>query len=219
MKMKEGMVYDTNYYQIREMNLYRMKEIIDLNKESKPGGTLFYGDSLTELCDLKKYYPEIDNIINSGMCGITIDLLLNFVDEGVLKFKPSKVIIMAGTNDLGETTNRSPRDIALLMKDLCEIIHYNLPGCTLYLCSCLPCLRHEEYKYGGRGIRSNEILKMIFDEYQKIIRYEYVTLINVFDVLIEDGKVIEEAYRDGLHVNDYGYKLIHDVIKKEILKG
>ena len=50
MIMKESMKYDTNYYQLRDYVLRRMYEII-----SRPrvyGGIVFFGDSLTELCDL-----------------------------------------------------------------------------------------------------------------------------------------------------------------------
>ena len=116
MKMKENMKYDTNYYQIRELILNRMLEIVRSHRYAEPGGTVFFGDSLTELCDLDKYYPEIKNKINSGICGITSDMLLHFIDEGVLKFYPSQVVIMVGTNDLGDTIGASPRDIALNIK-------------------------------------------------------------------------------------------------------
>ena len=52
--MKENMKYDTNYYQIRELILNRMLEIVRSHRYAEPGGTVFFGDSLTELCDLDK---------------------------------------------------------------------------------------------------------------------------------------------------------------------
>ena len=42
--MRENMTFLTNYYQIREMTIDRMKEIIDQNKKAKEGGTVFFGD-------------------------------------------------------------------------------------------------------------------------------------------------------------------------------
>ena len=45
---------------------------------------------------------------------------------------------MIGTNDLGNTLMLSPRDIALNVKELIEIIHYNLPHCKIHLLSCIP---------------------------------------------------------------------------------
>lgn len=43
-------------------------------------------------------------------------MLLHFVDEGVIKYQPKNVFIMIGTNDLGNTTMTSPREIALNVK-------------------------------------------------------------------------------------------------------
>ena len=65
-------------------------------------------------------------------------MLLHFVDEGVLKYEPEQVFLMIGTNDLGNTLMLSPRDIALNVKELIEIIHYNLPHCKIHLLSCIP---------------------------------------------------------------------------------
>ena len=62
--MRENMTFLTNYYQIREMTIDRMKEIIDQNKRSKEGGTVFFGDSITQFMDIEKYFPEIKNKYN-----------------------------------------------------------------------------------------------------------------------------------------------------------
>ena len=40
--MRENMTFLTNYYQIREMTIDRMKEIIDQNKNAKEGGTVLF---------------------------------------------------------------------------------------------------------------------------------------------------------------------------------
>ena len=218
--MKESMKYDTNYYQIREMILNRMLEIIANQRYVKYGGTVFFGDSITEKCDLNKYYPEIDNKYNCGICGITSDMLLHFIDEGVLKYRPDQVVIMVGTNDLGDTVFASARDIALNIKEMVEIIHYNLPLCQIYVCSAIPCIeKYHGYKALKKGNRSNDTLKMIFKEIKNVIRYDYVQFINVYPSLCnKKGEPIENIYIDGLHINDEGYILLTNTIKKAILK-
>lgn len=218
MIMKESMKYDTNYYQLRDYVLRRMYEII-----SRPrvyGGIVFFGDSLTELCDLDKFYPEFNNKVNSGISGITSDMLLHFIDEGVLKYRPKKVVVMVGTNDLGDTIGASPRDIALNVKEICEIIHYNLLDCKIYVCGCIPCIeRLHGYKASKKGNRSNDILKMVYRELKNVIRYDYVSFINVYPSLCnKKGEPREELFVDGLHINDNGYKLLTSLIKEEILK-
>lgn len=216
--MKESMKYDTNYYQLRDYVLKRMIEIV--NRPKVYGGTVFFGDSLTELCDLDLFYPEINYKVNSGVSGITSDMLLHFVDEGVLKYKPKRVVIMVGTNDLGDTIGASPRDIALNVKELVEIIHYNLSDCKIYVCGCIPCIeKYHGYKVSKKGNRSNDMLKMVYRELKNVMRYEYVRLIDVYPTLCnKKGEPREELFVDGLHINNQGYELLTSFIKKEVLE-
>lgn len=214
--MKESMKYLTNHYQLREFVLVRMLEIIAQNKMVLSGGTVFYGDSITEYCNLDKYYPEIDNKYNCGIAGITSKILLNFIDEGVIKFQPQNVVIMIGTNDLGNTVMESPRDIALNVKEMVEIIHYNCLNTKIFLVGPLPCLEKiHGYKATRQGMRSNDILKMIFREYKNVIPYNYVTFIDPYiSFLNKKGQPIENYYVDGLHINEQGYQVYTNEIKK-----
>ena len=49
------------------------------------------GDSITEYFDLERFMPAIDHKYNCGIGGITSNMLLHFVDEGVLKYEPEQV--------------------------------------------------------------------------------------------------------------------------------
>ena len=182
--MKEGMKFLTNHYQLREFTLTRMLQLVNQNKTAKLNGTVFFGDSITERCDLQQYYPEIENKYNTGIAGITSKMLLNFIDEGVVKYQPKQVVIMIGTNDLGDTVMESPRDIALNVKEMVEIIHYNCLDAKIYLVAPIPCIEKAHgYKAIKKGIRSNDVLKMIFKEYKNVIPYENVTFINPYSAL------------------------------------
>lgn len=215
--MRENMKYDTNQYQLRESVLKRMMQIIAQQRYKEAGGTVFFGDSIIEYCDLDKWFPDIKNKYNCGIGGITSDMLLHFLDEGVIKYDPKQVFLMIGTNDLGNTMMASPRDIALNVKEIVEIIHYNLPDCQIYLLSCIPCLEKVHgYKATKQGMRSNDVLKMIYKEYKRSIPYDYVQLINIYPALCnKKGDPIEDYYVDGLHINDEGYMNL----TKEIYRG
>lgn len=216
--MRENMKYDTDKYQLRESILERMLDIVHNQKDMKSQGTVFYGDSITEYFNIEKYMEEIENKYNCGIGGITSDMLLHFIDEGVLKYQPSQVFLMIGTNDLGNTIMASPRDIALNVKEMVEIIHYNLPACKIHVLGCIPCLESQHgYKATKQGIRSNDVLKMILKEYKRVIPYDYVNFINVYPALCnKKGEPIENYYIDGLHINDDGYKAYSDEIKKNL---
>ena len=43
---------------------------------------------------------------------------------------------------------------------------------------------------------------MIEQEYQRVIPYEYVHFISVYQALCENGQPLEKYYIDGLHIND-----------------
>lgn len=216
--MRENMIYDSNQYQLRDYIVERIAEVIANNRNSVPGGVVFFGDSLTQYLNLGKFFPEYKNAYNSGVVGISSHMLLHLVDEGVIKYAPKTVFLMVGTNDLGNTVMASPRDIALNVKEIVEIIHYNLPECQINLVSCIPCVEKiHGYRAKGDGLRSNEILQMVLSEYQRVIPYDYVKFINVFPELLDtDGNAVERYYRDGLHINDEGYRLLVDKVKQQL---
>ena len=123
---------------------------------------------------IEKYFPEIKNKYNCGIGGITSTMLLHFIDEGVLKFKPRQLVYMIGTNDLGKTVMQSPKDIAINVKELVETVHYNLPECEIYVVSPLPCLPMHDYKHTPGVLRSNDLLKMIYKELLLMLIQRYV---------------------------------------------
>ena len=168
--------------------------------------------------DIEKCFPEIENKYNCGIGGITSTMLLHFIDEGVLKFKPRQLVYMIGTNDLGKTVMQSPKDIAINVKELVETVHYNLPECEIYVVSPLPCLPMHDYKHTLGVLRSNDLLKMIYKEFKKTIPYEYVTFINAYPILCnKKGEPVEAYYEDGLHINHEGYLRYTNCLKEYIL--
>lgn len=213
--MRETMIYDTDVYQIRKDILKRMLEIIDNRKKVS---TVFYGDSITKYMDIDHYFSF--EAANCGIVGISSDMLLHFVDEAVIKYCPKQVFKMIGTNDLGNTTMTSPRQIAMNVKELIEIIHENLPESKVYLISCIPCIEKiHGYQYKKQGLRSNDILRMVFEEYKRIIPYSYVSFLDVFDSLLdENGVPLENCFLDGLHLTQDGYQRYTDAIKNQLKK-
>lgn len=208
--MKENMIYYTNQYQLRDSLLKRMNEIIEGQKNSK-NSVLLFGDSLIE--NLKYMALSFNDLVdNCGIAGITVDMLLHFVDEGVIKYNPKKVFILAGTNDLGETVMRSPREIAIMLKELVELIQRNLPMCKVYCLSLIPCIEEKQsYKSLNQTIRSNEIIGIVNKQISFFLREQFV---DVYDSFLKDNEVDESLYEDGLHLNQKGYEtLIQKLLK------
>lgn len=206
--MRENMSYNPGIYQLREVALKRMLEIIEQRKKSKPNGIVFFGDSITEFCDLKRFYHSSKELYNCGIAGANSDELMWFVDEAVIKYQPSKVILMLGINDLGNTAMYSPREIASRINGIAQLITKNCPQTKLYIVSTLPCIeRLQDFKHVA-GIRCNIFVQNIYQCLQELLVVNNTTLINVYDFFAKGSDAIEELYLDGLHLNDKGYEVL-----------
>ena len=210
--MRESMIYNPCIYQLREKTLHRMIDIIEQRKKSKSNKTVLFGDSIFELYDVQRFIAT-DTVYNCGIGGATTDELLWFVDEAVIKYQPSKVILHVGTNDLGNTVMNSPRKIAMNINILIQVIHRNLPKCQIYVFSPLPCLKQQDYDHTN-GIRCNHFIKEIMYFLKEYM--EFGTLINIYDNFMNENEANKELYQDGLHPNDEGYKIITKSIIKII---
>ncbi len=204
--MRENMVYNAGLFQIRPYMIDRIQTIMAHNLTIHSCDYLFLGDSITEALDTS-VFESFGTIVNAGISGLTTEVLLFLIDECVIKFAPKHVFLMIGTNDLGNTSMKSPRQIALNIKTIVEHINHNLET-TITLISPLPC---DESKHGV-GIRSNAMLKLIFSEAKALLDHQ-VSYIDCFNLFTINGNTNKSLYVDGLHLNQLGYNKYIDVIK------
>lgn len=219
--MKENMIFNDDQYQLREFQVDRMKEVIVNNRISKENGVVFYGDSIVQGYDINKYIPEINDKYNCGIGGFTSETLLWICDEAVIKYKPSLVYISVGTNDLGNTNMRSPREIALNIEKLIRLVRGNLKEVKIMIASTTPCDEKKQGPKAGKCLRTNFNISIVNKEIQNICnRYENVEFIDIYSTLLDkiSGNIKEIYTTDGLHLTEKGYEKITDIIKPRILQ-
>lgn len=219
--MKENMIFNDDQYQLREFQVDRMKEVIVNNRISKENGVVFYGDSIVQGYDINKYIPEINDKYNCGIGGFTSETLLWICDEAVVKYKPSLVYISVGTNDLGNTNMRSPREIALNIEKLIRLVRGNLKEVKIMIASTTPCDENKQGPKMGKCLRTNFNISIVNKEIQNICnRYENVEFIDIYSTLLDkvSGNIKEIYTTDGLHLTEKGYEKITDIIKPRILQ-
>lgn len=219
--MKENMIFNDDQYQLREFQVDRMKEVIVNNRISKENGVVFYGDSIVQGYDINKYIPEINDKYNRGIGGFTSETLLWICDEAVIKYKPSLVYISVGTNDLGNTNMRSPREIALNIEKLIRLVRGNLKEVKIMIASTTPCDENKQGPKAGKCLRTNFNISIVNKEIQNICnRYENVEFIDIYSTLLDkiSGNIKEIYTTDGLHLTEKGYEKITDIIKPRILQ-
>lgn len=211
--MRETMKYNPCYYQLREGQLERMLTIVHQTKNAQPNGVVFFGDSITEMYDLEKHFPHIKPIYNCGIGGATSNELLWMVDEAVIKYQPKVVVMMIGINDLGNTTMLSPKDIAVNVKNIIDLIRGNCPDTQIILMSTLPCIESLRDYHQVPGIRCNDLVEMIYHQYQEMILDSQTTLLWTFQDFVDENKeALVKFYQDGLHLNEEGYKHLTKIL-------
>lgn len=169
---------------------------------------LFTGSSSIKMWkDLHSYFPHHE-VINAGFGGSQTFELLHYVNELILDYKPKKVFIYEGDNDI--SSGKSSVQILLSMHELVETIHEDLPDTEILLISAKPSISRwhlaDQYKD----------LNQHFEEYSKL--FDYVEYVNVWDIMLDmDGKPRADIFlEDKLHMNNKGYDLWAEVVKSHM---
>ena len=188
---------------IKSITTYKDRYII-------PENIVFLGDSITDFYNLDKYYPD-NNVVNSGISGDVSDDILNDMYNRVYRYNPSKVFLLIGTNQIpkGDSDDEIVDDIKRIITN----IHDNRSITKIYVESIYPV--NKELNKTMVSTRDNERIvelnKKIKEEVKDI---KYVEYINIYDSLLKDNKLSNEYSIDGLHLNDRGYEIVTNIIKK-----
>lgn len=168
---------------------------------------VFTGSSSIKMWkNIQELFPEYQ-IINSGFGeSQTIDLL-NYTEDLILKYKPKKIFIYEGDNDISD--KKRLKDILNSFSIIISKIKKENAAAKIILISSKPSIArwHLKRKY----IRLNKKLKEMCED------DDYLEFVNVWDMMLEKRKVKKGLFLDdGLHMNDEGYKLWYSVIKNYV---
>ena len=161
----------------------------------------FLGDSLTDGCDLAKYYPDYVTS-NRGIGGDTTTDVLGRLSYSIYDLKPQVVVLLIGGNNL-KTMFNDYEDILVGLKD-------NVPDTKVIIVS-LSAMGLDHKDKNKIAIENN---KKIYELAQKY-NYYYV---NIFDALYntETGEIYSSYTSDGLHFTHEGYLVITGIINNKL---
>ncbi|MBQ3235805.1 MAG: hypothetical protein IJA97_06585 [Clostridia bacterium] len=159
----------------------------------------FLGDSLTDMCDVNKYYPEFVTS-NRGIGGDTTFDVENRLELSVYDLKPKVIVMLIGANNIESMFDN--------YENLLKGFKQNLPQTKIVLCS-LSAMGGE--LWGSRNqiaCYNNVRIKKYAAEYG----YEFVDL---FTPLFNEktGEVYDGLTIDGGHFTHEGYLLVVEQIK------
>ncbi|MDE5548880.1 MAG: lysophospholipase [Clostridia bacterium] len=186
------------------------------NNIENTGKIVFYGDSITEMCDTSLYYPEFD-IINRGISGDTTSGMLERLQDNLLNIQPSTVVFLGGTNDIGK---KIPTDqIAKNIESILSSIKEKCPNCKIIVQSVYPVNKHVRPHFLNQvNNRSNDAVAELNSALVELCqRYDY-TYVDVYSYLTDsDGNLNREYTRDGLHLIKKGYFKVAEIIKPYLI--
>lgn len=169
---------------------------------------VFFGDSITQLGDFQKAYPNL-KIINLGLSGDSV-VEMSERTEMVGYMSPKKVFIMAGINSMH---SNSVATVAEQYKKLLMAIESEVPKAEIYVHSVLPVSKKKEKEVvNNRDISS---LNNLLEEYAKEQGYVYIDLYSL--MVSSEGELDSELTTDGLHLNQKGYELWNNLIEDYVV--
>ena len=166
---------------------------------------VFVGDSITDGCNLDKYYPTL-SAYNRGIAGQTSDDLLHDMSGCIYDLQPKLIVLLVGTNDYQRCHAHSNEHILTEYRSILAGIREHLPDAKVLVQSVYPISDvsfHRHYKYGHGHITDlNAGIAALAAEYG-------FTYADVFSILTVGDEEMNPAYsEDGLHPNDAGYQVI-----------
>lgn len=166
---------------------------------------LFTGSSSIRMWnDLKEDFPE-HNVLNHGFGGSDMADLLYYGKQLIVQYRPSKVFIYEGDNDLN--AGKSPEQILAEAEKLLTLLRTELPaGVKVIFISAKPSVArwHLKEKYEV----FNQQLK------QWTVTKKNVSFADVWTPMLDSkGIVFNDIFKeDNLHMNRKGYDIWKGVI-------
>ena len=169
------------------------------NRQADRNGVVFVGDSITEgWKTLAQDFSEVHvKVVNRGIGGDTTPNLLYRLQADVLDLQPRALVVLIGTNDLGEHT--SPEAVASNLRMFHDRVRAAYPTIPIAWCLVMPRALNRDYPS-----RINELNELIV----KLAATDHgITICDTFAPLAQpDGSSKPECFNpDRLHLNPTGY--------------
>ncbi len=171
-------------------------------------GMVFVGDSITQgwLKEGSALWQEsFGNALNLGVAGDRTEHVLHRlleVDAGGMgnlddpQLKPKTIVLMIGTNNLFQ---HQPGQIIEGIRAVCDRLLELEPQARIILCSVLPT---------SDAARNRDIVVPVNQSIQSFSKLTWLDLYAAFTDA--DGLQRTEFFRDGVHLNEAGYRVWRD---------
>mgnify|MGYP001827623257 FL=1 len=172
----------------------------DASKET----IVFTGSSSVRIWkDLQERFPE-HQIVNSGFGGSQASDLLYYSEEFILRFRPKKVFIYEGDNDVSE--GKKSKEIMSDISEIISKIRAQDATTEIVLIAAKPSIARWSLK---------KDFKRLNRKFRKLSRRDVqMNYADVWKPMLSRRKVKEDIFiEDGLHMNAKGYEIWYETLK------
>ena len=169
------------------------------------------GDSITEFWKVNdETFFTLNNLINRGISGQTTPQMLLRFRQDVIDLKPSKVVILAGINDIAENTG--PISLETVFGNIVSMVELaKANNIKVVLCSVLPSNKLNWNPKIEPADKVIELNKMI----ETYAFKNKISFVDYYASMVDTSKGLEIKYgEDGVHPNLKGYKLLESLLLK-----
>ena len=199
--------------------LHKTQNYEQLSQDSLKETTVFFGDSITELCPIEDLYATYTRktgvpIINRGISAETTDSMLKRIEKTVLVMKPKNLVMLMGINDIAAKVDN--QQIVNNIKQMITLTKQQSPKTHIILQAVYPINKTDREslfdKFQLRD-RDNQTIDELNEMLESLAKEEKITFLNVNSYLMDKNKELKKEYTfDGLHPNMQGYLAIRDAI-------
>ena len=184
-------------------------------REDVAVGTVFLGDSITELWDLNVYFVPAEGLIeNRGISGDLASHMARRFEADVTQLRPRNVVILAGTNDVSAMIRQNRTDEEIIHDVTASVVSMmdasRRAGIHTLVCSILP----TNSDYGMHANRTK--LRAAINEKLKTACGERGCIYVDYAAAMSDahGDLRKDLARDGLHPHYAGYEIMARVLNE-----
>jgi lysophospholipase L1-like esterase len=187
-----------------EIQAFRKQDSI---QPPKDGMMLFIGSSSFRLWKTLQDDFDNENIVNRAFGGATLLDLIHYQDDVVLKYKPKKIFIYCGENDVASSTSVTAQTVFFRFKELHTTLRKQFPVTPIVFVSIKPSVLRWSMK--DRMMAANELIRDYLKDDSK------ATFVNIWNLMLENGQPMNDIFvEDNLHMNAKGYAIWTEQLKK-----
>jgi lysophospholipase L1-like esterase len=180
-----------------EIKSFRTQDSI---KAPQEGIILFIGSSSFRLWKTAKEDFNNPKIVNRAFGGATLEDVIYYQDDVVLKYNPKKIFLYCGENDIASSENISAVNVLERFQKLYETMRAKFPETQIVFISIKPSILR--WSMRDRMMEANKLIQSYITG-QKNTFY-----VDIWDKMLENGVPKKDIFLDdNLHMNAKGYAI------------